>query len=131
MSDLTHVLRPSAIVPDSTAKAVLRELEHRDVSRGGVWSVSAGLWQRYDQAWNGPRGMRGESQLVGTVGIAYGTPTKYDITIYRVTITDAGQRDGWDVDRLCNDALAFGDLRLDECPRADLSANQPDPFKRA
>lgn len=129
MTEQTTVIRPSAVLPDRVARQVVAELETRDVGRGGVWSVSPGLWQRYDRPWDGPAGMRGSAQLVGTIGAVYGTPSKYDITIYRVTITSAGVDSGWTVETLCDDALQYADLTLVSCPRATLPGAGADPFR--
>lgn len=127
----TTVLRPSAVLAEASARAVLRELESRDVARGGVWSASSGVWQRYDVPWDGVGGTRGKAQLVGTIAAVYGTPAKYDLTIYRVTTTEHGRAQGWTVERLCDDALQYADLTLDTCPRAALvDPPAPDPFKR-
>lgn len=129
--ETTTVLRPSAVLGEHAARRVVEELESRDVSRGGVWSASSGVWQRYDTPWNGVGGTRGTSQLVGTVAAVYGTPSKYDITIYRVTTTEHGRAAGWNVDRLCDDALQYADLTLASCPRAALvTPPAPDPFRR-
>ena len=129
--DATTVIRPSAILGETAARAVLAALEARDVSSGGMWSASSGLWQRYDGPWNGVGGTRGTAQLLGTIAAVYGTPNKYDITIYRVTTTDHGRAAGWDVQRLCDDALQYAGLTLATCPRATLAAPpKPDPFRR-
>ena len=129
--DATTVIRPSAVLAEQAARAVVKELESRDVSRGGVWSASSGLWQRYDAPWNGPGGTRGAAQLVGTIAAVYGTPNKYDITLYRVTTTEHGRAVGWTVEALCDDALQYADLTLATCPRAALVAPpSPDPFRR-
>jgi hypothetical protein len=129
VSDQTTVIRPSAVLADRDARRVLEELEARDVSKGGVWSATSGLWQRYDKAWDGPAGLRGSAQLLGTIGAVYGTPSKYDITIYRVTVTDAGMELGWSVEALCDDALQYADLTLASCPRTTLTSPAPDPFR--
>ena len=128
MADQTTVIRPSAVLADRLAKQIVIELERRDVSVGGVWSASVGLWQRYDKPW--VDGHKGDSQLLGTIGTMYGTPSKYDITIYRVTVTEAGAAAGWSVEALCDDALKFVDLTLASCPRTSLSTAKPDPFRR-
>ena len=129
--EATTVIRPSAVLGEKAARAVVAELESRDVSRGGVWSASSGLWQRYDEPWNGIGGTRGTSQLIGSIAAVYGTPSKYDITIYRVTTTEHGRACGWSVERLCDDALQYADLTLATCPRAALVAPPtPDPFRR-
>jgi hypothetical protein len=129
MSDVGVVLRPAAVLPRAEAEKVVAALSALDVSDGGVWIVNPGLWQRYDKPWDGPGGMMGSSQQVGTIGSAYGSPTRYEITLYRVTLTAHGVASGWTVEKLCDDALAHADLTLARCPRADLA--QPpdhDPF---
>lgn len=131
MPEEITVIRPSALLKDQDAHQVLMALEERDVSKGGVWSATAGLWQRYDKAWDGDAGSRGGSQLVGTIGVVYGTPSKYDITIYRATVTEHGHESGWSVDRLCDDALQFAGLTLASCPRTTLTQPGPDPFKQS
>ena len=55
---------------------------------------------------------------MGTIHVTYGTPTKYEITLYRVTVTAAGVGEGWTVASLTDEALGFGGLSLAECPRA-------------
>ncbi len=43
MADQMTVIRPSAILSDRLAKQVLDELTARDVSKGGVWTLQAGV----------------------------------------------------------------------------------------
>lgn len=129
--DSTTVIRPSAVLGERAARDVVRELERRDVSRGGPWNASPGLWQRYNAPWNGAQGGPGTAYLVGTIAAVYGTPSKYAITIYRVTTTERGRAEGWDVESLCDDALQYAGLTLATCPRAELAAPPtPDPFRR-
>ena len=118
---VSEVIRPAAIVPESAARAVLVELAVRDVQNGGLWQSEPTLWSRYDRPWAGP-GSPGDAQLIGTIQVAYGTPTRYEITIYRVTVTRFGDQHEWTVHSLTDAALEFGGLTLDECPRATLSA---------
>ena len=129
--EATTVIRPSAVLKEKSAREVVAELERRDVSCGGVWNASAGLWQRYDVPWNGTPGGPGTAKLVGSIAAVYGTPSKYDITIYRVTTTEHGRASGWTVETLCDDALQHAGLTLATCPRAGLAAPPtPDPFRR-
>lgn len=128
--DAITVIRPGAVLDDVATRSVLKELGLRDVGRGGVWSAGAGIWQRYDVPWNGVGGTRGTSQLVGTIAAIYDTPSKYEMTIYRVTTTDHGRTMGWHVDQLCNDALQYAGLSLANCPRAKLVGPPlSDPFR--
>jgi hypothetical protein len=124
---ITEVIRPAAIVPEEAARAILVELSVNSVHADGLWLAEPSRWNRYDRPWpsENPDDATG---LVGTLQIAYGTPTKYEITIYRVTITRLGASLGWTVQSLCDEALGFGDLSLDDCPRAALSA-PPKPFR--
>ena len=124
---VTEVIRPSAIVPEESARQILVELALQDVLRGGVWASDPRHWSRYDMPWLAVGDPAG-AQLIGSIEVAYGTPTKYDITIYRVTITQYGASLGWSVAALSDEALAFGGLDLMSCPRADL-APPPKPFR--
>lgn len=123
---VSEVIRPAAIAPEESARSILVELALRDVQNGGVWQSEPSLWSRYDRAWEG-YGSRGGAELIGTIQVAYGTPTRYEITIYRVTVTQYGSQEGWTVVSLCNEALGFGNLDLATCPRAALSP-PPKPY---
>lgn len=128
----TRVIRPAAVLREHDAARIQAALEANDVSRGGVWNVGPGLWQRYDKPWDGVAGMVGASRLMGTVGVIYGSPSRHEITIYRVTVTSEGASQGWTVETLCDDALGFVGMTLDECPRAELKAPPTrDPFHRS
>ncbi|PPK95402.1 hypothetical protein CLV92_106225 [Kineococcus xinjiangensis] len=125
--EISEVIRPAAIVPEEAARAILVELALRDVQNGGVWRAQPSLWSRYDRPWNGPDNPAG-AELIGRLHVAYGTPTKYEITVYRVTVTHFGSELGWSVESLADEALGHGDLRLQDCPRAVL-ASPPPPFR--
>ena len=124
---VTEVIRPAAIVPEAAARSVLVELALQDVQNGGVWQSEPTVWSRYDRPWHGADNPAG-AELVGSLQVAYGTPTKYEITIYRVTVTRFGLDNGWSVESLSDEALGYGGLTLDSCPRATLSA-PPKPFR--
>jgi hypothetical protein len=124
---VTEVIRPAAVVPEEAARTILVELSLNSVFAGGLWHGQPSRWDRYDRPWPTPDGP-GAAELLGSIQVAYGTPTKYEITIYRVTVTRAGEADGWSVQSLCDEALSFGDLNLAMCPRAAL-ATPPKPFR--
>lgn len=123
-----EVIRPAAVLPEEAARLVLVELALRDIDAGGMWKASPTTWHRYDRPRdvNDPTPM--ESRLVGTMQVAYGTPTRYEITVYRATITRLGTSGGWTVESLCDEALGFGGLTLATCPRAALTT-PPKPFR--
>lgn len=124
---VSEVIRPAAIIPEESARAILVELALLDVQNGGVWQSEPSLWSRYDRPWQG-YGSPAGAELIGTIQVAYGTPTKYEITIYRATVTRFGTEAGWTVHTLCDEALGFGKLNLESCPRATLGA-PPKPFR--
>jgi len=124
---VTEVIRPSAIVPEESARAILVELSLRDVRNGGLWRADPSRWSLYDAPW--PSAVdQGDAQLVGTIHVAYSTPTRYEITIYRATVTRSGTEIGWTVESLCDEALGFGHLTLASCPRAQMH-EPPKPFR--
>jgi hypothetical protein len=123
---VTEVIRPAAVVPETAARNILVEMAVRDVRSGGHWHTEPSLWRRYDRPWSGSE--PGPALLLGSLQVAYGVPTRYEITIYRVTITQEGTDHGFDVLSLTDEALGFGDLTLATCPRASL-ASPPKPFR--
>jgi len=127
---VTEVIRPAAVVPEEAARAILMQLALRDVRLGGLWDTEPALWRRFDRSWDngGTNDATEPSQLLGTIQVAYGVPTRYEITIFRATITRVGTEQGWTVEMLCDEALAYGDLSLATCPRADLKPPPP-PFQ--
>lgn len=125
---VTEVIRPAAVLPEAAARAVLMELSVRDARLGGCWRAEPHLWRRYDRPFDAPDGGPGNAALVGTMQVAYATPTRYEITIFRATVTKLGGELGWTVTSLCDEALAYGGLSLASCPRADL-APPPKPFR--
>ncbi|NLT55930.1 MAG: hypothetical protein GXX79_15545 [Actinomycetales bacterium] len=124
---ITEVLRPAAVVPEETARSILIELSLNSVHADGVWFAEPSRWNRYDKPWtllDAP----GDAGLIGTIQVAYGTPRRYDITIYRVSVTTLGSELGWSVQSLTDDALGLAGLTLAECPRTVLDV-PPKPYR--
>ena len=128
MSTSDRVIRPAAVLSDRAARAILSWLEDNDVSRGGVWAHDVGYIKRFSGPFDGIGGMRGSAVLLGSIHITW---EKYQVTIFRVNVTDEGMERGLTVESLCDEVLAVAGLTLASCPRADLApAPAPDPFKR-
>lgn len=125
---VVEVIRPAAILPEGATREVLMQLALNDVHVDGLWQADPAVWRRYDRPWDGPDGGPGTAGLLGTMQVAYGVPTRYEITIYRVTISELGNSLGWTVESLSDEALGYGGLTLATCPRASLSA-PPRPFR--
>ena len=122
---VSEIIRPAAIVPEDIARSILVDLSVRDVASGGLWRARPNSWSRWNKPWSGhgepPEGVR----LIGNVEVAYGTPSRYEVTIYRVVLSDYGLEQGWSVRSLVDEALSFGGVTLDDCPRADLPPPPP------
>lgn len=123
---VTEVIRPAAVVPEEAARVILAALQAQSVDRGGTWVATARSWARYDRTGVHPDGSP-VGDLIGTIEAIYGAPTKYDITIYRATVTSVGTAAGWTVASLCDEPLSHGGLSLATCPRATLQP-PPQPF---
>jgi hypothetical protein len=124
------VIRPAAVLPEHAVRQILPALERLDVSVGGVWLTTTTLWQRYNRPWDGPLGSHGTSELIGSIAIVYGTPTRSSITVYRAAVTEIGVAAGWTTESLCDEAFSYAGLTLANCPRAALAMPPArDPFK--
>jgi hypothetical protein len=126
-TDTDRVIRPSAIVPEQAARQLLAWVAVHDVTHGGVWAHDVGYFKRFSGPFDGVAGMRGSAVLLGTIHVTW---DKYDVTIFRVSITDDGAARGMTVEGLCNELLLHAGHTLATCPRADLPpAPAPDPFR--
>lgn len=125
---VTEVIRPAAILPENATREVLMQLALNDVRVGGLWQADPAVWRRFDRPWDGEDGGPGSAGLLGTIQVAYGVPTRYEITIFRVTVSQLGDESGWSVSSLCDEAIGYGGLTLETCPRAALAA-PPRPFR--
>ena len=124
----TRVIRPAAILADRDARAVMAWLGRHDVTAGGCWAHDVSYIKRFSGPFDGPSGMRGSAVLLGSIYITW---ERYQVTIYRVSITDEGAAAGLTVESLCDDVLHVVGLTLASCPRAQLvEAPVPDPFRR-
>jgi hypothetical protein len=124
-----RVIRPAAVLQQRAARAIMSWLDDHDVTRGGFWAHDVTYIKRFSGPFDGPSGMRGTAQLLGSIHIVWDS---YAATIYRVSVTDEGVARGLTVDALCDEVLAVAGLTLATCPRAELMpAPLPDPFRRS
>ena len=92
---VSEVIRPAAILPEQATREVLMQLALNDVRVDGLWQADPAVWRRYDRPWDGEDGGPGGAELLGTIQVAYGVPTRYEITIFRVTVSELGDRAGF------------------------------------
>ena len=120
---VTEVIRPAAVLSEANARRVLEGLKRDDVRSGGRWHAEPGCWRLFERPWKGnDERSAAAAGLIGSIQVAYGMPTRYEITIFRATITLVGTRTGYTVDSLCDAALVHADLTLATCPRIDMPA---------
>jgi hypothetical protein len=126
---VTEVIRPAAVLSETNARLVVSALQTNDVRQGGRWYAEPGCWRLYESPWAGDHESAVDKErLIGSIQVAYGMPTRHEITIFRATITVNGSRWGYSVTSLCDEALSFAGISLSKCPRVDLVA-PPRPFR--
>jgi hypothetical protein len=126
---VTEVIRPAAVLSEANARLVLAGLMKDDAREGGRWHAEPGCWRLFERPWKGrDEKYAAGAGLIGSIQVAYGMPTRYEITIFRATVTIAGTRLGYTVESLCDEALDYAGLTLATCPRIDLQP-PPKPFR--
>ena len=96
---VTEQIHPAAVLAEEPGHVVIMGLSAIDVRHNGVWDTSTGSWTRYDRPWISAADP-GDAVAVGAVHVTYGVPSRYDITLYRVSITAHGAELGWTVPAL-------------------------------
>ncbi|MCU1603150.1 MAG: hypothetical protein JWO22_3859 [Frankiales bacterium] len=122
-----EVIRPAAVLSEADARQILRGLAEDDVRNGGHWWTRVGTWRRYDAPWVEGADEPGDAVHIGTISSVYDSPSRYCVTVFRVSLTAYGLRQGWTTASLCDDAFQYAGLTLEACPRAML-ATPPKPF---
>ena len=122
-----EVIRPAAVLSESNARLISKGLEDDDVHNGGHWWTRVGSWRRYDSPWAEGADEPGDAVHIGTISSVYDSPSRYCVTVFRVSLTAYGLRKGWTSSSLCNDAFRHAGLTLEDCPRAMLT-HPPAPF---
>ena len=125
-----EIIRPAAVLSDVHARQILEGMARDDVQSGGHWWVRVGTWRRYLSPWTPGSSVPGDAVHVGTISCVYDSPARYCVTVFRVSMTAFGLREGWTTDSLCDDAFQHAGLTLASCPRAALAA-PPSPFTEA
>ena len=124
---VSEIIRPAAIVPEEAARMILARLQAQSLDRGGHWVATTRQWCRYETPGVDSNG-HPLSELVGCIEAVYGATTRYEVTLYRVTVTPVGTAAGWTVESLCDEPLSYGGLSLASCPRAKMQP-PPKPFR--
>ncbi len=122
-----EVIRPAAVLSEVHARLILQGLAGDDVQSGGHWWTRVGTWRRYASPWGPGADQPGDAIHIGTISCVYDSPARFCVTVFRVSMTSYGLRQGWTTESLCDDAFRHAGLTLADCPRASLNA-PPRPF---
>lgn len=87
---LASRVRPSLVLDESIARALLQEAARLDVSAGGRFSAGPAGVQVWSGPWDGEGGTHGSATHLGSVDWTYDTPSRNYVTIYRSMVTQAG-----------------------------------------
>ena len=102
---------------------MLAGLRAEDVRSGGRWHAEPGCWRLFERPWKGKdERSAAAAGLIGSIQVAYGMPTRWEITIFRATITVVGSRIGYTVDKLCDERAWPCRPDARNCPRIDMPA---------
>ncbi len=122
-----EVIRPAAVLSEVHARLILQGLATDDVQSGGHWWTRVGTWRRYASPWAPGSDQPGDAIHIGTISCVYDSPARFCVTVFRVSMTSYGLKQGWTTESLCDDAFRHAGLTLADCPRASLNA-PPRPF---
>lgn len=122
-----EVIRPAAVLSEAATRLILQGLSEDDVRTGGLWWTRVGVWRRYETSWAPGSQEPDDAMHIGTLSSVYDSPSRYCVTVFRVSLTTYGLRQGWTTTSLCDAAFGYAGLTLADCPRAALNA-APRPF---
>jgi len=124
---LQEVIRPAAVLSETSARQILAALADDDVLSGGLWWTRVGVWRRYASPWAPGAQGPGDTIHIGTISCVYDSPARYCVTVFRVSMTAYGLAEGWTTSSLCDEAFRHAGLTLADCPRASFTP-APRPF---
>ena len=124
-------VRPSIVLPDREARALLAAAARQDVSTTGCFSAGPAGVQVWSRPWNGVLGSRGNAVHLGSVDWSYDTPTRHYITIYRVMVTAKGETAGATPEDILERVLALAGVATAPDVLALPVPPARDPFRSA
>lgn len=124
-------VRPSIVLPDREARALLAGADRADITRDGCFSAGPAGVQVWSGPWNGLLGTRGSAEHLGSVDWSYDTPSRHYITIYRVLVTARGTAARLSAEDVLGQVLALAGVEIPG-QTAQLVVPPPrDPFRAA
>ena len=124
----SHV-RPALVLAERETREVLAAAGRQDVGVGGRFSAGPAGVQLWNGPFDGPNGLHGSAQHLGSVDWSYDTPTRHYITVYRVLVTTAGQAAGESPETLLTRVLALAGVQAPGDALRMPPPPQRDPFR--
>jgi len=125
----SHV-RPALVLAERETREVLAAAARQDVGVGGRFSAGPAGVQVWDGPFDGPNGLHGNAQHLGSVDWSYDTPAKHYSTIYRVMVTQAGVDAGQTTLSVLTVVLELAGLSADGTRITMAAPPARDPFRR-
>lgn len=122
-------VRPSLVLPESQARALLEAATNADVSRGGRFSAGPAGVQLWSGPFDGPSGSRGSAVHLGSVDWTYHTPAQHYATIYRAFVTAEGLAVGLSPELVLAAVLGLAAVEVDGTRLTQPLPPQHDPFR--
>ena len=125
----SHV-RPALVLAERETREVLAAAARQDVGVGGRFSAGPAGVQLWNGPFDGPNGLHGSAQHLGSVDWSYDTPAKHYSTIYRVMVTQAGVDAGQTTLSVLSVVLELAGLSADGTRITMAAPPARDPFRR-
>ncbi len=127
---LSSHVRPALVLAERETREVLAAAARQDVGVGGRFSAGPAGVQMWDGPFDGPNGLHGSAQHLGSVDWSYDTPAKHYSTIYRVMVTQAGVDAGETTLSILTAVLQLAGLSADGTRITMAAPPARDPFRR-
>ena len=127
---LSSHVRPALVLAERETREVLAAAARQDVGVGGRFSAGPAGVQLWDGPFDGPNGLHGSAQHLGSVDWSYDTPAKHYSTIYRVMVTQAGVDAGETTLSIMTAVLPLAGLSADGTRITMAAPPARDPFRR-
>ena len=125
----SHV-RPALVLAERETREVLAAAARQDVGVGGRFSAGPAGVQLWNGPFDGPNGLHGSAQHLGSVDWSYDTPARHYSTIYRVMVTRAGVDTGQTTLSILTTVLELAGLSADGTRITMAAPPARDPFRR-
>ncbi len=127
---LSSTVRPSLVLREAQARALLDAAARADVSRGGTFSSGPTGVRLWSGPFDGTDGGPGSALMLGGVDWTYDTPNRHWVMIHRAMVTAEGLAAGESTTSVLGRVMALCGLSMDGEVLSVPKAPPRDPFHR-